>query len=76
MNEPSKIEVMVITPECPKWLRVVYFWGDILLEKFARKCTHTQWTKVENFVSSANVGDHVTIYITEDNTSSVIVRIK
>jgi len=59
MNDPSKIEVMVITPDCPKWLRIVYFEGDAL-----------------NFISSANVGDHVTIWIVEDHTNSIVVRIK
>ena len=76
MNDPSKIEVMVITPDCPKWLRIVYFEGDALLKNFAQRCTHVQWTIAENFISSANVGDHVTIWIVEDHTNSIVVRIK
>ena len=75
MNQPSKIDALLVEVEEPSChLAYIEHDGQSMLDHLARRSTHTQWIVIENFISSANPGDNITVYL-DNKRDALLIRI-
>ena len=76
MNQPSKIEMLLIEIEESNNRRLAYEEADgrTMLDHLARRSTHVQWVIIEAFVCSASPGERLAVFL-DNKRDALLVRV-